>query len=395
MHLPAKVKEAKMLWNFDATGMIVFASSDVDESGCSYFGTTYLYWMKVDSKVPVQIYGSKDGQVQDFAWSPTANEFMVIVGFPGVVSLHDGKTGKVVSEIGKARRNTLKWDRWGRFVAVGGFGTMAGDLDFFDRSKEETVASIRAPLTVNCDFGPDGRHFLGATVAPRMNEGNQISLYRYTGEMVFQMHYVPEPDHVEGRHEDTGAGARTKTQALLYAASWRPMPASEEFQDRPASPPKAGQRRTKGLPDGTGGDKAAGAAYRPRGAEGGSAIAAMMRGELPAPSTTDKWGDAMQAPDLKPMEDWEIRKLQNQAKKDADAKEKADKEALVQDRKDFEKSERDEKKKLKALKEQLEQLDTLKEKEWDELTEEEDEALEGEVELKAQIAELEKRIGSS
>lgn len=395
MHLPAKVKEAKIMWNFDASALLVLANSDVDESGFSYFGTTYLYWMKVDSKVPSQIYGSKDGQVQDVAWSPTASEFVVICGFPGVVSMHDGKTGKVSNELGKARRNTLKWNRWGRFIAVGGFGTMAGDLDFFDRSKDETISSLRAPLTVDCAFGPDGRHFLGATVAPRMNEGNQISLYRYTGEMIFQIHYVP--DHIEGRHEDTGAGARTKTQALLFAASWRPVPNSKEFEDRPASPPKAGTRRKKGLPEGpAGGDgKAPVAAYRPRGAENLSTVAAMMRGELPTPST-ERWGsDGPAGPQLQPMEEWEIRKLEKQAKKDKEAKEKAEKEAIVQARKDFEKSERDDKKKLKALKEQLEQLDALKEKDWDELTEEDEQALEGEVELKAQIAELEKKVGGA
>jgi len=411
-HLPAKVKDAKMVWNFDGSAMTVLANSDVDETGCSYFGTTYLYWLKSDGKAQSQIYGSKDGQVQDIAWSPAANEFVVIVGFqPAVVALHDGKTGKLTSTLGKSRRNTSKWNPFGRFIAVGGFGTLAGDLDFFDRSKEETVSSLRAPLTVDCAFGPDGRHFLACTVAPRMNEGNQISMYKYTGELLFKIDYVP--DVIEGRHEDTGAGARTKTQALLYAASWRPCTGggadgseASRWTDRPASPPRAGQRRRKGLPDagqGAGGAAPA-AAYRPRGAlgegggGGGGSVAAMMRGELPAtpaPGEGGRWGEAStaQAPTLAPMEEWEIKKLEKQRKKEQEQKEKEEKEAALQARRDFEKGERDDKKKLKSLKEQLQQLDALKEKEWDELTEEDEEQLEGEVELRKQIAELEKRVG--
>lgn len=80
---------------------------------------------------------------------------------------------------------------------------------------------------------------MSATVAPRMNEGNQISIYKYTGERMLKMEF--KPDHVEGRHADTGGGARTKTQALLYTASWRPD-GSKKYEDRAASPPRAGTR---------------------------------------------------------------------------------------------------------------------------------------------------------
>jgi len=395
-HLPAKAKDCNIKWNFDGSAVLVLANSDVDETGCSYFGTTYLYWFKPESKVPTQMYGSKDGQVQDFAWSPNANEFVVIVGFqPANVYLHDGKTGKMTSELGKSRRNTLKWNPFGRFIAVGGFGTLAGDLDFFDRSSNETISSLRAPLTVDCAFGPDGRTFISSTLAPRMNEGNQISMYKYTGEHLFRIDYVP--DVVDARHEDTGAGARTKTQALLYATSWRPA-GRGKFEDRAASPPKNGAKRKKGLPDISEEQKNAPvAAYRPRGAGGdpGSSVAAMMRGELPTPAAAGGWGDDPKAPTLAPMEEWEIKKLQKQAKKDAEGKEKQDKEAAIKNRKDADKAERSDKKKLKELKEQLAALDELKEKEWDELTDEDEEQLEGEVDLRAKILELEQKVGDS
>lgn len=395
--LPKKIKECQMLWNNEGSHLLVNAASDVDETGNSYFGSTYLYWLQPDGKKQTQVCGAQDGQVQDVTWSPTANEFIVIVGMlPAKVALYNGGTGKLVKDLGNSKRNTLKWNPFGRFIAVAGFGTLPGDLDFYDRSKDETLASLRAALTVNCCWSNDGRHFLCATVAPRMNEGNQITIYKYNGERLLHIPYVP--DVIEGRHEDTGAGARTKTQALLYAASWRPdTPGKHE--DRPASPARAGTKRTKGLP--TAAAAAAGAptqAYRPRGAEGGSgfsAVAAMMRGEIDVPvnnAPRERDGPTGWEVKVAPvLEEWEIRKLEKEAKKLAEQKALEAKEKEKQAIRDMEQAEKDTKKKLKQLKAELEELEKLKDKAWDELTEEDEAALEGEITLRDQIAELEKK----
>jgi len=388
--LPAKVKDCRMIWNHEGSALLVLASSDVDESGSSYFGTTYLYWAQPDTKKQLQIYGAKEGQVQDLCWSPTASEFVVVVGqLPATVALWDGSKGKLISTLGVTRRNTLKWNPFGRFIAVGGFGTLPGDLDFFDRSKEETISTLRAALTVNCQWAPDGRHFLCSTTAPRMNEGNQISIYKYTGERLLHMDY--KPDHVEGRHEDTGAGARTKTQALLMASSWRPD-TERKYQDRAASPPRMGARRQKGLPDGaqaSGGSLPAGAAYRPRGEAGGS-VAAMMRGELNLPPADRGDKPGWDLKESKPLEEWEIRKMERERAKEAERKAEEAKEQEKQAIRDFEKASKDTKKRIKELKAELAKLDELKDKAWDELTDEDEEQLEGEIALRTELVELEK-----
>lgn len=392
LHLPAKVKDCKILWNQEGCALLALASSDVDETGNSYFGTTYLYWLSVEGSKPkqTQIYGAKDGGIQDLCWSPKANEFMVVVGMlPATVALHDGKTGKLTTNLGSTRRNTLKWNPFGRFVAIGGFGTLPGDLDFYDRSKDETISSLRAALTVNCQWAPDGRHFMACTVAPRMNEGNQISLYKYTGEKVLKMDFVP--DVVEGRHEDTGAGARTKTQALLFQSSWRPD-GEKKYEDRAASPPRNGQKRKKGLPEGqaASGTLPSGMAYRPRGEASGS-VAAMMRGDIdvPPPSTESAVGSQWEMP--KPLQDWEIRKIERERKKEAERKAEEEKEKAKQVIKDIQNADKDAKKRIKEIKKQLEEVEQAKEKGWDELTEEDEALLENEITLRTELAELEKK----
>lgn len=397
VNMPAKVKDVTMLFNPEGTELLALASSDVDETGSSYFGTTYLYWISLAGKKPKveQICGAKEGIVQDLCWSPTKNEFTVIYGMlPATVALFCGTTGKKVSTLGTVRRNTLRWCPFGRFLAVGGFGTLPGDLDFFDRSCEETVSSLRAALTVECSWAPDGRHFITSTIAPRMNEGNQITVFRYTGEQLFKIEY--KPSVVAARHEDTGAGARTKTQAILFSASWRPRAGA--YEDKPATP-RGGPKRKKGLPEGdaVGGNttSSAGGAYRPKGAVGGggaSLIQAMMRGEIDTPQVTrekDEFGGWKTA-EQKPLEEWEIRKIEKERKKEAERKEQEAKEQEKQALRNVEQSQKDGKKKLKLLKAQLEELDALKEKDWDELTEEDEAQLELETEIRAQIAELEK-----
>mmetsp|Transcript_39929 Transcript_39929/g.72347 ORF Transcript_39929/g.72347 Transcript_39929/m.72347 type:complete len:647 (+) Transcript_39929:77-2017(+) len=393
--LPAKIKDCSMLWNADGTALLASVSSDVDETGESYFGSTYLYWLKPEGNTKTQICGARDGQVQDVGWSPATNEFMVIVGMlPAAILLYNGETGKKTKDLGTSKRNTLRWNPFGRFIAIAGFGTLPGDLEFYDRKQDETLASFRAALTVHSSWSGDGRHFMSNTIAPRMNEGNQISVYTYTGEQILKLEYKPEV--VQARHEDTGAGARTKTQALLFASSWRPENLSEKrFEDRAASPPRDGKKRPKGLPAAAEKLSAPTAAYRPKGAEGGaySSVAAMMRGEIEV-AKQERVSDGLGGWELKQaapvMEEWEIKKMEKEAKKAYDDAEKAKVEADKQAIRDFQKGLKGNKQELSKLKEELAELQKLKDKDWDEMTEEDEEALEGEIDLRNKITELEK-----
>jgi len=400
-NLPNKVKDCGLLWNSEGTALLANASSDVDETGNSYFGSTYLYWLKPEGKAKAEVCGAKDGQVQDVCWSPGANEFMLIVGMlPAAVNIYSGETGKLVKALGQAKRNTLKWNPFGRFVAVAGFGTLPGDLEFYDRTKDETITSFRAALTVDCAWFADGRHFMAATVAPRMNEGNQVAIYKHTGEQLLHIEF--KPDTVAARHEDTGAGARTKTQAYLFAAKWRPR-GREGYEDLPADPPRDGEKRVKGLPTATtpGSGYAAGAtnAYRPRGAEsgGGGSVAAMMRGEVAVPDapkremTEGEKGGWEVRPAAPALEEWEIRKMEKEAKKLQEQREKDAKEAEKQALRALETGEKDTKKRLKEVKKLLEEIEAAKDKDWDELTEEDDAMLEQETALREELAKLEKK----
>lgn len=392
--LPKKLKDTTMSWNLDGSALLALASSDVDETGSSYFGTTSLFWLRPDGKGKQQICGPEDGLVQDFAWSPNANEFLVIVGMlPATVSLYEGKSGKHQVTLGKSRRNTIRWSPFGRFLVVGGFGALPGDVDFFDRSCQETVCSFRAALTVNCCWSPDGRHFLTCTTAPRMNEDNQVSIFRYTSERLLKIDFKPA---------NTGAGKKlADAAAMLFAASWRPN--STDYKDMPATPRDGGPKRPKGLPSETAAVVSAGAAeskvgaYRPAGARGGgaSSIAAMMRGEvdvLPAPAREERWGDTTKGEMTHEEIKAKLKEQKEAEKKERLAKEEAARLANEAALKTAKRSDADEKK-LERLKKELEALEGLKDKAWDELTSDDEAELEKELDLRSRIAVLEKKVG--
>jgi len=256
---------------------------------------------------------------------------------------------------------------------------------------------LRMALTVNCEWAPDGRHFLGCTVAPRMNEANQISIYKYSGDQLLKIDY--KYDQVQARHEDTGGGARTKTQALLFAASWRPCKDESKYSDRPETPREGvangKPKRKKGLPDESE-SKTAVKAWQPKGGYSApSGVAAMMRGTEPIGEPEpgrpglSRWDTQETA---KPLEEWEIKKLEKERKKAAEQKKKDDEEAAKKQLKEMESAESGQKKRLKELEALLEELEPLKDKEWDELTEEDDAMIEREVDIRQEIADIKKEL---
>ena len=122
-------------------------------------------------------------------------------------------------------------------------------------------------------------------------------------------------------------------------------------------------------------------------------VAAMMRGEIAAPSTDmrrEKDDLGHWKTEEKPLEEWELRQMDRDRKKESDRKAQEAKENEKAALLGVEQAHKDTKKKLKELKKQLEDLEALADKDWDELTEEDEAAMELESDVRAQIAELEK-----
>lgn len=188
----------------------------------------------------------KEGPVHDFSWSPNSKEFGVVYGFmPAKVMLFDQRV-RTLHDFGAGPVNTIAFNPQGRLIMLAGFGNLAGKVDLYDRRTLTRVCTIEAPNTSWCEWSPDGKFLLTATLSPRLRVDNGIKIWHCTGPLV-HVHMVEE----------------------LYQACWRPTPVDKcpAFgQSMPLSPapsPSAVEHTTTKPPP----VKAAGA-YRPPGARG-------------------------------------------------------------------------------------------------------------------------------
>jgi len=243
-----KADRCQIKWNTIGTQVLVLTHKDVDQANKSYYGETGgFYLLSASGTFECRVTLDKEGPVHDFAWSPNSKEFAVSYGFmPAKVVLFDQRA-KAIHDFGTAFCNFVSFNPQGRLVALGGFGNLAGSLDIYDRRTLNKVTTINASNTSHCDWSPDGRFLLTATLSPRLRVDNGIKIWHCSGPLL----------HVQ--HIDE-----------LYQAGWRPthVDAVPPFPQNipPAPPPSASVAELSAVakPAPT---RPAGA-YRPPGARG-------------------------------------------------------------------------------------------------------------------------------
>lgn len=226
-----KAESVQLLWNVLGTSLLVVASTDVDQTGKSYYGESTLYLLTSNSGSDQRIMLDREGPVLDVTWSPEGDEFGVVYGhMPSKTTFFNGR-GAVVHELGLEPRNTLKYSPHGRFVAVAGFGNLRGLMDIYDRQTGwSKLATIQASNTTTYDWSPDGRVMLTATTSPRLRVDNGIKLWHVSGKLLYT-------------HDDTE----------LYTVAWRPQ--SIPYKAEPCPTPHSSAA-----------DKAVEVATKPKGA---------------------------------------------------------------------------------------------------------------------------------
>ncbi|CAJ1342905.1 unnamed protein product [Effrenium voratum] len=208
-----------MSWNNVGTAVLVRAATEDGNTGKTYYEEASLYFLRADGEETALVAAADGGPVHDVQWSPTQDEFLLLHGqHPCPAALYEGRKGSKRVDFGAAFRNTIKWNNFGRFFVLGGYGQLKGDTDFWDKVGKKVMGSSHMECCVVCGWAPDGRHFLTATTAPRMRVDNKIEVFDYLG---------------------SGLGKIEFEELLL--AGWRPRPRGA-FQetDRPrlAAPEK-------------------------------------------------------------------------------------------------------------------------------------------------------------
>ncbi|KAH7874554.1 eukaryotic translation initiation factor eIF2A-domain-containing protein [Lentinula edodes] len=196
-----KADRSTIKWNLLGTQVLLLTQTDVDNTNKSYYGETGLYLLSAAGNFDCRVTLDKEGPIHDFAWSPNSKEFGVVYGYmPAKTVIFDQRV-RTLYDFGAAPHNYISFNPQARLLALAGFGNLAGKIDIFDRRTLNKLCTIDAPNTSYCDWSPDGRFLLTATLSPRLRVDNGIKIWHCTGALM----------HVQLVEE-------------MYQASWRPTP---------------------------------------------------------------------------------------------------------------------------------------------------------------------------
>mmetsp|Transcript_12201 Transcript_12201/g.27910 ORF Transcript_12201/g.27910 Transcript_12201/m.27910 type:complete len:1007 (+) Transcript_12201:188-3208(+) len=225
-----RAEEAELCWAPSARALVMFAQTEVDDTGQSYYGATNLYSLSKSAGVARIVECTRgDGPGDDpvplgpiiaVSWNPIHDEFVVISGqSPYLITLwvwdervQCARKTQTISP--SSHRNTIRWNKFGSVVCIGGFGNLAGDVDFFARQSSESgvptycrTASTKAACTVDVAWAPDGKHLITAILAPRMRVDNGFKIWNGL----------------------TGKEVRSEKVDNLYQVAWMPGGGGEDF----------------------------------------------------------------------------------------------------------------------------------------------------------------------
>jgi translation initiation factor 2A len=222
-----KAEEVGLKWSPTGLHLLIETRTATDKTGKSYYGESGLHLLAADGSFQGTVpFGSNPGPIQDVAWSPQGKEFLVIQGFqPAKSTLFVASNCTPIREYGTASRNTIRWSPHGRFLMLGGFGNLAGELEFWDSFKFKLLGrGIDRDGAKSYEWTPDGRAFITASLRPWRRVDNGYKVWSYAGDLLYQEKYdelyqvVPQPA-APGVYPNRPVSPRRKAMAAAAPAA--------------------------------------------------------------------------------------------------------------------------------------------------------------------------------
>ena len=70
------------------------------------------------------------------------------------------KDANPLFEFGKRFRNTIRVCPFSQLVMIGGFGSLDGEMDFWELTSMKNIGKAKSECAVGVDWAPNGTHFM-------------------------------------------------------------------------------------------------------------------------------------------------------------------------------------------------------------------------------------------
>lgn len=228
-----KAHEVNLFFSPTGKHLLVWAQTFTDKTGQSYYGEHMLLYLDLPKRHLRRVPTYK-GPIHDVAWNPNGQEFIAISGFMPAGSVLFNSECVPKFEFGQHHRNTIRWSPFSRYVLLGGFGNLSGDMDIWETATKQKIATCKSNSAVSCLWAPDGKRILTGVLNPRLRVDNAYKVFKYTGELLNSVDY---------------------SDTELYEVLWKPG----KYNDRPTTPMKKEEKKEEETQK-----------FRPKGAGGGS-----------------------------------------------------------------------------------------------------------------------------
>ena len=152
-------------------------------SNKSYYGQSTIYFYEVLTGKFTK-FNLPEGPVHDFNWCPDGEHFIICAGhLPSTVKYYK-KNGTFEKDIAKGNFNNVKISPDSRIVALCGFGSLKGDIEFYNLKDFSLIGKNIFFCCVNFEWSQDSKYLLGGVLSTRVKVDNEYRIMKYNGEEV-------------------------------------------------------------------------------------------------------------------------------------------------------------------------------------------------------------------
>ena len=177
------VQELKFFSNSSGSINLINAHRYLDNTGTSYYGLEKVFMYNLKEKVVEEVPTYKGG-IHDVKFDASEKQFAVTSGtMPSFTALYDAK-GKPFYLLSNDYKNQLYFAPNKAFVAIVGFGSLAGDIEIWDYTKFEKIGYCNSTCASFLKWSSDCQYFMTAVVVEKLKVDHRISIFSYNGTLL-------------------------------------------------------------------------------------------------------------------------------------------------------------------------------------------------------------------